>query len=299
MPQALPASAIPTRDVDQVSAKDIPYADFLKRYVHANQPVVVTHIADHWPAMQKWTPEYFKQTFGDRVVPDQAPQSQHGYLRQLASRLMPPGWRRPDGFLKLLIGGPGSSFPMMHFDTNGVHATVTEIYGDKEFILFSLTDTPYLYRRKGAPNTSAIFDPTSPDLEQFPLLKQATMYRTVLEPGSMVFVPRGWWHTTRPLTHSISVGMNSIDGSNRRHLVLETFSPEAGVLTAGQKVKSSIKIGVYLALGYFMNVMEWLQAQLPGLARALGFPGLLVPAEPGWTQDPSVAVIAPDSRHVA
>lgn len=327
--------------VDEISAHKVPYADFLKRYVHANKPVVVLDAIDHWPAMKKWTPAFFKHAFGDRVVPvgydakqpfgdfiddmlasspekpgpymyrlfvhedlpevlkDLAPQSAYGFPRRLASDLMPHGWRRPDGFLKLLIGGPGSSFPVMHFDANAVHATVTEIYGDKEFILFPPEDTPHVYPVKDAPNKSAVRNPTAPDLAAFPLMRKASLYRTVLRPGSMVFIPRGWWHTARPLSHSISIGMNIVDASNYRQFVFETFAGDFKDQSLPRKLISAVKILQYLAIGQLMDVMEGLQRLFPGLARALAFPGRIAPSDVSWLkQDPSEVTIDARSRHV-
>ena len=54
----------------------------------------------------------------------------------------------------------------MHFDGENAHAAITEIFGDKEFILFPPEDTPHLYPRSDMQNQSQINDldtPTWPD----------------------------------------------------------------------------------------------------------------------------------------
>ncbi|APR79846.1 Pass1-related protein [Minicystis rosea] len=38
--------------------------DFERDYVRRSRPVVITGLADGWRAMSRWTPEYFKETFG-------------------------------------------------------------------------------------------------------------------------------------------------------------------------------------------------------------------------------------------
>jgi hypothetical protein len=50
------------------------------------------------------------------LLEDLTPQNPFSFPRRLASPLTPNSWRRPDGYLKLLIGGPGGSFPFMHYD---------------------------------------------------------------------------------------------------------------------------------------------------------------------------------------
>lgn len=43
--------------------------DFLHEYVLKNRPVVLKDAAEHWPALKKWTPQFFKEAYGDRKVP--------------------------------------------------------------------------------------------------------------------------------------------------------------------------------------------------------------------------------------
>ncbi|HET8871716.1 MAG TPA: cupin-like domain-containing protein [Aquabacterium sp.] len=333
-------SALITRPVEVIPAAHLPYREFLTRFVQAGQPVVISQIAPGWPALKKWTPDYFREQFGERLIPvgyseqmrfrdfidamltssparpgpymyrlflhqdlpevlaDLSPQSLHGFPRRLASPWMPHGWRRPDGFLKLLMGGPGSSFPIMHYDANGVHATVTEIYGDKEFVLIPPEDTPNVYARQDQPNKSLVFDPIQPDLTRFPLLAKVRPYRTVLKPGSMVFIPRGWWHTARPLSPSISIGMNIIDRSNWRPFVTETFLSGLKGAPPTRLAKALLKTSLYLALGSCMTGMEWLEEETPRLARALSLPGRISPITPEWTPDPATLSIDPRSQHV-
>jgi Family of unknown function (DUF6065)/Cupin-like domain len=42
--------------------------EFLERYYCVNRPVIVTGMMDDWPALRKWSLDYFAETFGDREV---------------------------------------------------------------------------------------------------------------------------------------------------------------------------------------------------------------------------------------
>src|ERR1043166_9612204 len=44
-------------------------SEFLNEYVLQNKPVVFKDAARHWPAISKWTPQFFKENYGDRKVP--------------------------------------------------------------------------------------------------------------------------------------------------------------------------------------------------------------------------------------
>jgi hypothetical protein len=217
------------------------------------------------------------------LLPDVIPQNKFAFARRYASPLMPEKWRRPDGYLKLLIGGVGSKFPVMHYDGENAHAAITEIYGDKEFVMYAPEDGQYLYTKKFFPNHSMVDDPVMQDLQRFPLLVKATQYRTVLKPGDMIFVPAKWWHAARALSTSISVCTNSLDGSNWAHYVDEVAADEAK--TSPQKAK---RLRAYLtATGRVLDAMENLQRSSPALARALVLPGVLAPASAEVAPEPS------------
>ncbi|PYS66887.1 MAG: hypothetical protein DMF69_24735, partial [Acidobacteria bacterium] len=43
-------------------------AEFQRRFVRENRPVVITGIADRWKAIKRWSPEYFRASFADAKV---------------------------------------------------------------------------------------------------------------------------------------------------------------------------------------------------------------------------------------
>jgi hypothetical protein len=42
--------------------------EFLSRYYHGSRPVILTDLAADWPALQRWTAEYFAQAHGDAEI---------------------------------------------------------------------------------------------------------------------------------------------------------------------------------------------------------------------------------------
>jgi hypothetical protein len=203
------------------------------------------------------------------LLPDLTPENAYGFPIRYCSPLMPKHWQRPDGFLKLLIGGVGGKFPLMHFDVDNSNALITEIYGDKEFVLFAPEDTPYVYPSP-EPNspTSSIDDLDHPDLDRFPLLAKATQYRGIIGPGEAAFIPSHWWHSARVVSTSISVCTNMVHATNWAGFVDEACDPANGRSAAGRFVKRT-----YLNLaGAVMHAAESIQYKLPtGLSRHVSF----------------------------
>jgi hypothetical protein len=216
------------------------------------------------------------------VLGDLSPQNAYAFPRRYASPLMMEYWRRPDGYLKLLIGGVGGRFPVMHFDGENAHATITEIYGDKEFIVYGPQDGPYLYPSAARANHSLVDDPRNQDLQRFPLLAKATQFRGILGPGDMVFVPCGWWHTARALSPSVSVGMNTLDESNWKGFVADICGP------VSLRPRKLLKRVYFEGLGHLLSLLEGMQRTFPRTAGRLVVPGLLAPDSSVIARDPSL-----------
>lgn len=276
------------------SAAELPYSVFLREYVNKNVPVVVDGATSAFPAMHKWTPDFFKREFGSKQVnisyaekmafapfidavlasreeapgpymyrlfigphlpellPDLEPPNPYAFPRRLASPLMLRPWRRPDGYLKLLIGGTGGRFPTLHYDGQNAHAMITEIYGDKQFILYPPEDSVSLYPKPDMPNQSHITDLQHPDLTRFPRYTNATQHFTVLHPGDMIFVPSHWWHAARVLSPSVSIRQNMYDASNWRGYVDEICPPESGIRGVKRLARKAHLIGI----GCLLSLLE-------------------------------------------
>ncbi|MDH3636108.1 MAG: cupin-like domain-containing protein [Gammaproteobacteria bacterium] len=244
---------------------------FYRDYVLTRRPVILTDAITSWTALRKWSPGFFKTTFGDRLLPvgdenltvskfvDRVLQSSESepapylmgtgdgrYLGDLFPELLPdieprpehlwPNWLEdrffPSGLTETLsrgskaeifFGGQGARFSVLHWDYIAYHAFAFQIYGTKEWTLFAPSDSSNLYPKSDWPNQSKINDLENPDLTRFPRFANARAFRSVLEPGEMLFVPWGWWHTTHLTGSSISVSINTANASNWWALVYWMF----------------------------------------------------------------------------
>ncbi|MBK6830732.1 MAG: cupin-like domain-containing protein [Flavobacteriales bacterium] len=104
---------------------------------------------------------------------------------------------------EVFFGGNGSSFPFVHYDALFLHTQITQIHGDKDFVLFHPDDSPYLYPRPENEKFSQVRNVFEPDLVNFPLFAKAKPYFETIRQGETIFFPCGWWHTT--LTHGPSI----------------------------------------------------------------------------------------------
>lgn len=226
---------------------------FEREYLHPPRPVILTDAIAHWGAMGRWSPQFFKQEYGrlqvevdgevmalgdlvDRieVSTDDSPAP---YLRnqlladwppELSADVSPmpactrPNWlesrflpsRTKMTYVEAYIGGKGAHFPVLHYDGLHTHAFLMQLYGDKEYIVFSPDQAAFMYPKDGDPNKSRIEDVLRPDLSAFPLFDQAEGVRFQLHPGETLFVPAGWWHTARILSPSVTVSINAVNRAN-------------------------------------------------------------------------------------
>lgn len=251
----------PAKRVAVSYEQTLPFAEFIDRVLSS------THEKPGPYMYRLFLHEELPEVLGDLV-----PQNPYAFPGRYASPLMFKYYRRPDGFLKLLVGGAGGRFPIMHYDGDESHAAITEIYGEKEFLLYSPKDTPYLYPSPARANHSSVDDPYDQDLVRFPLLRHATQYRAVLEPGDMIFVPACWWHAARALSVSISVCQNMVFASEWDSFVRWTTGTEERL-----SVRQRAKRGYLLAAGRLMSSMERLQRRSPHVAKALVLPARLAP----------------------
>jgi hypothetical protein len=260
-----------------VRESGLSYDDFKRRYLNPGQPVILTDAIKDWPALTKWTPEFFANQYGDRTVEIggrsyalrevvagvlDPSHSKTPYMRNKdIDRLIPeatadiephpiycsPNWLDGPfswglhrdfrkGSWQLYIGGPGMGFPHLHYDLGRTHAFLMQIYGRKRFMMYAPADTPYLYPWENIPNLSLIEDLDRPDLERFQLFPKAVRYECELGPGDTIFVPGGWWHTTKIEMPCITVSFNIANASNWSAFIREqcrALSPRAKLKRAG------------------------------------------------------------------
>lgn len=73
-------------------------------------------------------------------------------------------------------------------------------------LLFAPTDSNFLYPHEDKLlfNTSQI-DPVNPNLEKFPEFAKTTIFKCLLRPTEILYIPQKWWHHVTALEKSFSV----------------------------------------------------------------------------------------------
>ncbi len=212
--------------VENISRKE-----FMENYHKPQRPAIIKGLVDQQPAGGKWTLEWFKTYMGDEMiglydnkverhkwstttVPDikmkfseyldiinrDEPTDLRMFLADLYKIRpdlrndfsCPDFYKNPLGKLGFMFLGGKDTVVRMHYDVDSSCVLLTQIFGDKEVILFSPENTKYLY--KVPFNTHSFVDINHPDFEQFPGLRYAQGYRMVLRPGDSVYMPAGYWH---------------------------------------------------------------------------------------------------------
>lgn len=215
------------RPVERMDALD--RARFQAQYLRPRRPVVLTKLAADWPALSRWTPAFWKQTYGDLEVPVfDASFAEPGarYMGRVDTMRFGAFVRRvltedtdlrmflynmpskipelkedvalptlADGFSKrfmfLFFGCRGSVTPI-HYDIDMSHVFHTAIHGRKRITLFAPEESRRLNRHPFT--VRSYVDVDAPDFEAFPRLADAQGWQVVLEPGETLFIPSAYWH---------------------------------------------------------------------------------------------------------
>ena len=230
---------------------DISKEDFFEKYLKPRKPVVIKNLAKKWPAYQKWTMEYLKETVGDVEVPlynsskadPSAPinaasaKMKFGDYIDLIQKeptdlrifLFDPIKSAPKlledyisptelmgGFLDkhpaMFFGGEGSE-TFLHFDIDMPHIFHTHFNGKKHVLLFANKWKERLYKLPYATYALEDYDISHPDFENFPALDGVEGIECYLEHGDTLFMPTGWWHYMRYLEGSFSISQRAWDKS--------------------------------------------------------------------------------------
>ncbi|UFK96680.1 cupin-like domain-containing protein [Kaistella faecalis] len=231
--------------------EDISQEDFRKKYLLPRKPVVIRNMAKNWPAYQKWTMEYMKETVGDVEVPlydsskadpsapinASAAKMKFGDYIDLIQReptdlrifLFDPIKSAPKlladylspkelmgGFLdkypNMFFGGKGS-VTFLHYDIDMAHIFHTHFNGRKHVLLFDYKWKDRLYQIPYATYALEDYDIANPDFEKFPALNGVEGIECFLEHGDTLFMPTGWWHWMKYLDGSFSISLRAWDKS--------------------------------------------------------------------------------------
>jgi LPS sulfotransferase NodH len=108
--------------------------------------------------------------------------------------------------------GPAGTTTPLHHDTSNI--LLAQVVGRKHYRLVPAAQWEYVY------NTRGVFsdvDCERPDLERYPLFRNATVIDVTVEPGDVLFMPVGWWHHVRALDVSMTVSFTDFVFPNTFH----------------------------------------------------------------------------------
>lgn len=109
------------------------------------------------------------------------------------------GWGLPETNV-LFMGSEGATTPA-HFDEQ--HNFLNQVRGSKLVVLFPPDDYTRLYPFPVTHpcDRCSMVDVQHADIKRFPRFEQARGHVVTLGPGDVLYIPYGWWHYCRTLTH--------------------------------------------------------------------------------------------------
>ena len=221
-----------------------------KQYTMAQQMDLIVASTPQQPAPYPYNLEV--EDYFPELMADMQPQLVFGKIDRAMHPLMPGFMTNGTPIHELFFGGHGSSFPFVHFDALHLHTQITQIYGNKEFILYHPNDSAYMYPREDNPKFSKVGNVFEPDLKQFPLFAKATPYRDMLHAGETIFFPRGWWHTTMMYGPSITYGRIVLNASNYDLFLKDKYTR----WKASGKLKADAAYAFGKVMGGVMSTVE-------------------------------------------
>lgn len=204
-------------------------------------------------------PAPYPCTFSDcqTLPPDISPRFAHSLPSRHGYALIPASVFECVNHLEIFFGGPGGQFPYLHYDYLRMHAWIVQIHGDKEFTLYDPGQESLLYVDPDKPWLSRVEHSENPDLERFPLFRQARCRKVVAHAGEALFLPCGTWHTARCLNVGITIAFDQLGADNWKDFVGEVCAAER---RAKRNFRASL-LGIYLsALGPLLGLVEFLGA---------------------------------------
>jgi hypothetical protein len=231
-------------DVRPIPRMETPTAEQSRLEIASGQgPLLFPGLANGWPARTAWTPANLTKTHGQKTVtalmdlPSSGtlfPKEQHCYERVLtlanfiermitaspaapcylaytrAKDLFPSSdydfspltGDTPHGAdTRVWIGSAGTR-SMLHSDLKD--NLFCQIWGEKHVVLLPWAQSRAAYPFPNNLVNSQV-DLAEPNLERFPRLRKAILYAGTIQPGDILFMPRGCWHDIRSRTPSVSL----------------------------------------------------------------------------------------------
>ncbi len=278
-------------EVRRVSQGEITQKEFYNDYWKKGIPLVFKDASRQWKASGLFTPDFFREHYGDRRChvdgveytmtevldlvegrdtsrPVPYPSMFHirTELPKLAGHMDPldlgyarPNWLESRWFQKgnwgnateLFVGGPGGQFPYIHIDYYHLSAWINQLYGEKEFTVYPKEQAHLMYADPNDPWRSLVNDPENPDYDRFPLFREVTPMKFTIKAGESLYVPFGLWHTARSLSVSLSVAYDLLNAANFSLFLGDVWRFRKG----GNKAKA-VAIWGYAAMAGTLCKME-------------------------------------------
>jgi histone arginine demethylase JMJD6 len=232
----------------------ISYEEFVEEYAKKRVPIVFKNASAAWKSNKIFTPDFFREKFGNYEtwaegkkyninqilditatctpenpapypilfqVPQQIPElmeifdpihmnySQPNWFR---SKLLPYG--KFGNGIHLFFGGNGSQYSL-HKDEYHTNAWITQLYGQKKFVVFPGEQEEFLYpRTDGIHACLSPINILAPDYEKYPKYRDANPVEVILEPGETIYIPNGIWHTTVAYGQNMSLIFDQLNHLN-------------------------------------------------------------------------------------
>jgi hypothetical protein len=211
---------------------------FDRDYRTPRRPVVLKGGAASWNAVTSWTPELFGSRYGemqiepsmklpDTEVPyqyrdvdyrqamsvrqfiERMDRGERCYVDQVSARRFDGldrdfdfGAFQPDDVKDVVLWMGSNTRSGLHYDY--VDNFFAQIRGTKQVILAAPEEVPNLHLFSDC-HTKSQVAPQHPNLKAFPRFRKAALLETTLEPGDVLYLPRGWWHYFASSASSISL----------------------------------------------------------------------------------------------
>ncbi len=217
--------------------------EFRNQHLQMRRPVVITH-ALSWPALEKWSFEWFRDVYGDfdvelsvnpthtqkvvnmklgvyvQRILSNAGMTGGLYLDQFPLSKLPalkedysiPQFCDPAREIKPHLWiGPGTTVLSFHKDNHSALVPVDNIFvqirGYKKILLADPDNDPFMYPRSAADGAEwhSQVNPEQVDLARFPAYSEARVLEATVGPGDVIYIPQNYWHYVRALEPSISM----------------------------------------------------------------------------------------------
>lgn len=228
--------------------------EFHRSYYAANRPVIIEDVVRDWPAVSKWHLDFFRSYYGRETVTYQSGRSSDDYRDSFIEHPVQSTFseyldlieknettnkyyliahdrlldkapfktlladinfdsRYLDGRVThdrvFFFLGPAGCMTPMHRDLGNVY--LAQIKGRKLVKMIPSKQMHLVYNEIGY-HTEVDFENFS--FDNFPLLKKAHIIEEVINPGDLLFIPVGWWHSVKSLDTTISITGTNFNWNN-------------------------------------------------------------------------------------